>query len=89
MPRPKRELRTALEARAYVLQCLSATISNDIEATGAAYLYENFHYPSDSDLAVAAAKSLLADLDQMRQEALRGQTSAGPNGPKRKPSRAT
>jgi hypothetical protein len=89
MPRPKRELKTALEARAYVLRSLYDTLYNDISANGAAYLYENFHYPSDSDLAVAAAKSLLVDLEEMRQEALRGRRDARPNGSKRKPSRAT
>lgn len=71
MPRPKRELKTMLEARAYVLGSLSATLFNDIFSNGAAYLYENFHYPSDSDLAVAAAKKLLVDLEQMKREALR------------------
>ena len=52
-------------ARNYVIDALIATLENDIDGSGAAYLYDNL-YEDDSKIAVAAARKLVSELGAMK-----------------------
>ena len=61
----KRELPNQKAARNYVIDSLIATLENDLDGTGANYLYENLSN-DDSEMAVAAARKLVKELGAMK-----------------------
>jgi hypothetical protein len=62
---PKRQLTSQRAARDYVLDSLIATLENDLDGTGANYLYENLS-EADSKMAVTAARKLVTELQKLK-----------------------
>jgi hypothetical protein len=62
---PKRQLTSQRAARDYVLNALIATLENDLDGSGANYLYENLS-EADSKMAVTAARKLVAELGALK-----------------------
>ncbi len=62
---PKRQLKSQKAARNYVIDALVATLENDLDGTGAAYLYENLS-EADCKMAVAAARKLVKELEGLK-----------------------
>ena len=57
--------KTRREAKVYVIECLIQTLENDLDGTGADYLYVNPPTESDRKLAVEAARRLVNTLRKM------------------------
>jgi hypothetical protein len=63
---PKRLIISQRAARNYIIDALVATLENDLDGTGANYLYENLS-KADSKMAVTAARKLLKELEGLKK----------------------